>query len=59
MPPEYIIAATAIGTILVGWGVTVGMIYAHVAECARFRRDMVSRLERIENNQMANARTTY
>ena len=59
MSPEMIIALVTIGAVLVGWGVTVGLFYAHVAECARFRVDMIARLERIEANQLANARQTY
>jgi hypothetical protein len=44
-------AAIAVGSILITWGITVGLFYAHVLECARFRRDMVERLNRIEENQ--------
>jgi hypothetical protein len=47
---DYVMAAISIGSILVTWGITVGLFYAHVLECARFRRDIVDRLNRIESS---------
>src|SRR5712691_1136727 len=45
----FVLAAVGVGGVLVMWGVTVGLFYAHVAECNRFRIDIVNRLVRIES----------
>ena len=45
-----VLAAIAMGSVLLTWGITVGLFYAHVAECNRFRVDIVRRLTRIEGS---------
>jgi len=47
---DIVLAAIAAGSVLLTWGITVGLFYAHVAECSRFRVDILTRLTRIEEH---------
>lgn len=51
--PEIVVAAVALVGLFITAGVTVGLFYAHVAECNRFRVDIIERLARIESRLMA------
>jgi hypothetical protein len=48
---EFVTVAISVAAVLVWIGITVGLFYAHVAECNRFRVEIIARLVRIEANQ--------
>lgn len=51
--PAIIVASIALVSLFITAGVTVGLFYAHVAECNRFRVDIIERLARIEGKLMS------